>query len=120
MSYRPPMSGKGSSPRVAMRARLRLVKALISSQISDFDRHSGKVYVPMDERAPGDPYLRDRREGEFLEEMPDAWRKMAVDYDFLATFFMNEARNMRNIADTIERTGACPRIPNTTKKRKSS
>lgn len=116
MAYRPPMRGKGSSPRVVFRHRLRIAKSFVESMVRTLDNYSGKIYVPNDERAPGDYFMRERREGEFMEEKPEAFRALASDLDMMATYFANEARNARAIADMIEKEGVCPRVPSPAKK----
>lgn len=110
---------RGRSPRVVFRERLRIAKSLIESDIRILDSFSGRIYVSMNEREPGDPYLRDRRPEECMEAQSAPWLNIARDFDSLASYFAAEAHNARAVAQAIDDTGECPRYPSRRKKKAS-
>jgi DNA mismatch repair protein MutH len=63
---------------------LRHIKARLTAAVEPWANGGGQVYIPLDERGPGDPYLRDREWHEDPQHQPAAWRTLAKEARRLA------------------------------------
>lgn len=81
---------------------LRHIKSRLTAAVEPWANGGGKVYVPQDQRGPGDPYLRDRQWHEDPEHQPEAWRKLAKEARSLAGLLVKLAEYAERGATEVD------------------